>query len=84
MANLTKGELSIPEKPAGEFDGELETESETGSCIVCSHAEVEAINNLLRQGKPLRDIEAEFGVSRSSLSRHKGRCLNLGAIRIHE
>ena len=84
LANLTKGEMTIPGKPAGEFDGELEPETESGSCIVCSHPEVEAINSLLRQGKPLRDIEAEFDVSRSSLSRHKNNCLNLGAVRVRE
>jgi len=39
-------------------------------CRACSHPEREAIDNLLRQGKPLRDIESEFGISRSTLSRH--------------
>jgi len=32
----------------------------------------------------LRDIEAEFGVSKATLSRHKNNCLNLGAVRLHE
>jgi len=45
---------------------------------------ISTMGQLLRQGKPLRDIEAEFDVSRSSLSRHKNHCLNLGAVRIHD
>ncbi|MFC1938582.1 helix-turn-helix domain-containing protein [Chloroflexota bacterium] len=55
----------------------IDDESKAGSCIVCSHAEAETINSLLRQGKSLRDIESEFDVSRSTLSRYKNRCLNL-------
>ena len=39
-------------------------------CRVCLHPEVDIINNLLRQGKSLRDLESEFGISRSTLSRH--------------
>jgi hypothetical protein len=61
----------------------IEPESGNGRCVVCSHPEVETINNLLRQGKPLRDIESEFdNISRSSLSRHKNKCLKLGIIKI--
>ena len=59
-----------------------EPENETGNCIVCSHAEVKTIDNLLRQGRHLRDIESEFSVSRSSLSRHKGKCLKPGVIKV--
>jgi hypothetical protein len=75
QVNLKEAEglMAIDNKPI---------EPETGSCIICSHIHAERINNLLRQGKPLRDIEAEFAVSKSSLSRHKNRCLNLGAIRV--
>jgi hypothetical protein len=62
----------------------VETVGSETICKVCTHPERETIDNLLRQGKPLRDLESEFGVSRSTLSRHKNRCLNLGAIRIHE
>jgi len=83
LAGLKKGQSRLPLKKA---EGLLENEPETeaGGCIVCSHAEIETINNLLRQGKSLRDIESQFDVSRSTLSRHKNRCLNLGAIRIAE
>jgi hypothetical protein len=83
LAGLQKGISTFPLRPAeGLMSIDDEPESEVGSCIVCSSPEVEAINNLLRQGKSLRDIEAEFGISRSSLSRHKNNCLNLGAIRV--
>jgi len=79
LQSLKREDRPFPERPASEFEA---IEPETGSCIVCSHPEVEAINNLLRQGKPLRDIEAGFDISRSSLSRHKNNCLNLGAIKV--
>jgi len=85
LAGFTKGISDLPLRSAeGLMAIDNEPETEAGSCIVCSHAEVEAINNLLRQGKPLRDIESEFEVSRSSLSRHKNNCLNLGAVRVHD
>jgi len=89
LAAFSKGISALPLSPAEglvavDNEPEIEPEPEAGSCIVCSHAEVETINNLLSQNKPLRDIESEFGVSRSSLSRHKSRCLNLGVIRIHD
>ncbi len=83
LAGFTKGVRAIPLKPVeGLVAIDNEPETEARSCVICSHAEVETINNLLRQGKPLRDIESEFGVSRSSLSRHKSRCLNEGVIRV--
>lgn len=54
------------------------------TCRVCSHEKAEAINKALQDGRPLRELETEYNVSRSTLSRHKNRCLNLGAIRIAE
>jgi hypothetical protein len=39
-------------------------------CKACCHPERETIDNLLRQGKSLRDLESAFGISRSTLSRH--------------
>lgn len=85
LAGFQKGVSTLPLRSAeGLMAIDNEPETEAGSCIVCSHAEVETINNLLRQGKPLRDIESDFEVSRSSLSRHKNNCLNLGVIRIHD
>lgn len=72
LANLTKGKLTPPEKPAGEFDGSLEADIYPDpACGICQHPEREAIDKALQSGRSLRDIESEFGVSRSSLSRHK-------------
>jgi len=85
LAGFQKGVSALPLKPVeGLMAIDNEPETEAGSCIVCSHAEVETINNLLRQGKPLREIESQFDVSRSTLSRHRSRCLNIGAIRVRE
>jgi hypothetical protein len=82
LANLVKGEMTAFQREVDDGVGySTEPETEAGNCIVCRHSYVETINNLLRQGKPLRDIESEFDVSRSSLSRHKNLCMNLGAVR---
>jgi len=70
LTNLQKGISSLPAGPDGEFDGELKAESGP-ACIVCQHPELEAIDKALQNGRSLRDIEAEFGISKSSLSRHK-------------
>lgn len=86
LADFRKG-FMVPIAPLTDdsllLDSELETEPEP-SCSICAHSEAEAINKQLREGKSLRDLEAEFSISRSTLSRHKNRCLNLGAIRIAE
>ena len=85
LANFRKGFMAPFAASTDEgllLDNEPETE--TGNCIVCSHPEAEAINKQLREGKPLRDIETEFNVSRSTLSRHKNKCLKLIAIQIAE
>jgi len=86
LANLRKGFITGHSQPTDEgllLDNEPEADPET-NCLVCRHTEVEAINKGLKEGKSLRDLEGEFSVSRSTLSRHKNRCLNLGAIRIAE
>ena len=75
LASFQKGISMLPLRPAEGLVA-IGNETEAGSCIVCSHAEVETINGLLRQGKPLREIENEFDVSRSSLSRHKNNYPN--------
>ena len=71
LTGFTKGISAIGLKRVEGLMAIDETETESADCIVCSHAEVETINNLLSQAKSLRDIESEFDVSRSSLSRHK-------------
>jgi len=40
-------------------------------CTVCAHAEREAIDKLLIAGVALRDIAGRYGLSKSSLERHK-------------
>lgn len=81
LANFRKGFMA-PFAASTDDSLLLDNEPETGSCIVCSHPEAETINKQLREGKSLRDLEVEHHISRSSLSRHRNRCLNLGAIRV--
>lgn len=83
LANFEKGISIIPLKQVDELvaiDNET-TEIEL-NCRVCNHEKVAEINKALQNGRSLRDIETEFNVSRSTLSRHKNNCLNLGTIRI--
>jgi hypothetical protein len=81
LANLQKVE-SKPMQPP--IDPELDFSDETTetNCIVCAHESVKAINKDLKGNRSLRDMEAQFKVSRSSLSRHRTRCLKLGPIRV--
>jgi len=85
LSNFQKGYMTPDSKP-GDDSLLLDNEPETTevNCLVCGHPEVEAINKRLKEGKSLRDLEAEYNVSRSTLSRHKNRCLNLGAVRVTE
>ncbi len=78
LAGFTK---EIQEVGLGKANNPLvENEVET-SCRVCEHPKVEAINKALTEGKSLRTIETEYNVPRSTLSRYKNNCLNLGTIR---
>jgi hypothetical protein len=45
------------------------------ACSVCGHIERPTIEHALVQGQPLRAIAAQFGLSRSALSRHLCRHL---------
>lgn len=65
-----------------EEDSDEEEVSQDRSCIVCESPDCPAIDRALQDGRSLRDIEAEYGISRSSLSRHKNNCLNAGAVRV--
>jgi hypothetical protein len=40
-------------------------------CSVCTHPERDEIDRLILAGEPLRDIAGQFGISRSTLHRHK-------------
>ena len=83
LTNFRKG-FMIPTSMSTDGNLLLDNEAETGHCLVCVHPEVETINKQIKEGKSLRDLEAEFKVSRSTLSRHKNHCLNLSAIHIGE
>lgn len=41
------------------------------ACSICRHEQNEAINLALLQGTPLREIAGRYGVTSSSLQRHK-------------
>ena len=85
LAALRKGQSQLTLKKAEgllSVDDDDETPEVELDCRVCQHQERAAIDNLLKKNKSLRDLESEFGVSRSTLSRHKNRCLNLGAVRV--
>jgi hypothetical protein len=86
LSNLRREEIKPVQPPMDpELDfGDNHSETIEGKCLVCLHPKAETINKLLGEGKPLRDLETEFNVSRSTLSRHKRNCLNLGAIRLRE
>lgn len=41
------------------------------TCLVCANPERQAIDNALAIGAPLREIARRYGISSSSLDRHK-------------
>jgi len=85
LQSLIRIDRPIPEREATEFEAidPLTSEVEL-NCRVCNHEKVAEINKALQDGRPLRELEVEFNVSRSTLSRHKNNCLNLGAIRFRD
>ena len=87
LSNFTKGISTLPLRPAAGFmaiDTEPETTEVELNCRVCKNPKAAEINKALEAGRPLREIETEFNVSRSSLSRHKNNCLNLGVVRMRD
>lgn len=85
LVSFRKGAMTVNLRPTDRgllLDGEPETSEVELACLVCQHEKAEAINKALQDGRPLRELEAEYGVSRSTLSRHKNRCLSLGAARM--
>lgn len=74
LDQLVKGEVQATSQDA---EGLLanDPETEKASCIVCAHPDVAIINGLLMEGtKTMRELEVEYKVSRSSLSKHKNNC----------
>ena len=82
LQSYTKGAMPAITREGDDsllLDGEPEL---TGGCLVCQHERLDMINDALQDERPLRELEAEYNVSRSTLSRHKNRCLKL--VRIAE
>jgi DNA invertase Pin-like site-specific DNA recombinase len=85
LQSLQRVGRPFPERPAGRVEAiEAETSEIELNCLVCSHEKAEAINKALQDGRSLRELETEYNISRSTLSRHKNRCLGLSAARIAE
>lgn len=80
LQSYTKGAMPAITREGDDsllLDGEPEL---TGGCLVCQHERLDMINDALQDERPLRELEAEYNVSRSTLSRHKNRCLKLVGI----
>ena len=85
VASLQKRINTVHQRPAEgllAIDNDPETSEVELNCRLCSHEKAAEINKALQDARSLRDIETEYNISRSTLSRHKNRCLNLGVIRI--
>ena len=79
LANLKRIETK-PQQP--QKDSILDVDDEPGfeavtNCSVCLNEKAAEINKALQQGRPLRELETEFNISRSTLSRHKRKCLRI-------
>ncbi len=77
-----KGSMHVRAESIDRLLLEREPETTGVSCVVCAHEQAAAINDAIREGASLRELEARYAVSRSTLSRHKNRCLNLGAVKV--
>jgi len=60
----------------------LENVDVAGGCSICSHPALTEIDKALKDNVSLRALETKYKVSRSSLSRHKNNCLNIGAVKV--
>ncbi len=81
LANFRKGSMSAYTHPGdsallldGEGEAETPAEAPEVRCPVCLHERVAEIDKGLQEGRSLRDLEAEYNVSRSTLSRHRNKC----------
>lgn len=48
-------------------------------CSICSHPDRTAIDEALISGASLREVEAQWGVSKSALHRHRTQCVTVSA-----
>jgi len=72
LSSFKKGSMSVHARPTD--DGLLldtETETTEVNCLVCQHPEREAIDKALTEGVSLRDIASQYGISKSTVDRHK-------------
>ena len=83
LSAFTKGCLMAWPLGADESPS-LAREPEATQCLVCSHTAKEAIDEGLKALRSLRELEREFAVSRSTLSRHRRKCLGREAVKIAE
>lgn len=56
-------------------EASIQIDTEEPTCPVCVLKDVEAIDAAFQKGDSLRTVEDRFGVPRTTLARHKQRCL---------
>ncbi len=74
-------EVKVPpqqQRQPADVLGEDVPEADAGpSCSVCAHPQRAEIDQAIQAGTPLRDIEKQYGTSKSSLSRHSKHLDNI-------
>jgi len=83
LQSFRKGTMAAHPHPT---DGSLLLDSEPypepypdPPCKVCQHTEREAIDSALTEGASLRDIASQYGISKSTVDRHKAHRKALGS-----
>jgi hypothetical protein len=72
LSSFTKGIITLPLRPAeGLMAIDDEPDTIEANCLVCQHPDVEAINADILAGMSLRDTSAKYGISKSTVARHK-------------
>jgi hypothetical protein len=84
LQGFQKGNMRVSSKPTdkGLMLDETKPEHSTPkpeefivkTCPVCDHEHADDINRALKDHRPLRDIEKQYGISKSSLSIHNRKC----------
>jgi hypothetical protein len=71
LQSLKREDRPIPERPATEFEAIDNDPYPDPPCKVCQHPERAAIDKALAEGVSLRDIASQYGISKSTVDRHK-------------
>lgn len=71
LQSLQRENRVVMGQPARADDHVVAAETGEPACSICAHPERASIDRFLYEKRPLRSLEEEFGVSRSSLSRHR-------------